>query len=64
DGKVKKHVCACGKAFSTSGHLSRHERTHTNIKPFACPIPNCTSRFSRHDNMRQHFRSHQVSSLF
>ncbi|RKP00778.1 hypothetical protein CXG81DRAFT_7760, partial [Caulochytrium protostelioides] len=53
----KKHACAtCGKAFSTSGHLSRHERTHTNIRPFKCPVSGCSSRFSRHDNMIQHYR--------
>ncbi|KAI9206013.1 uncharacterized protein BJ171DRAFT_422371, partial [Polychytrium aggregatum] len=48
----------CGKSFSTSGHLSRHTRIHLNIKPFCCPFPDCSSRFSRQDNMRQHYKIH------
>ncbi|KAJ3129122.1 transcriptional repressor [Nowakowskiella sp. JEL0407] len=58
----RRHVChyeGCGKNFSTSGHLARHRRLHTGAKPFSCPIDNCTSRFNRHDNMLQHWRSHQ-----
>ncbi|KAI9340760.1 hypothetical protein DFJ73DRAFT_627873, partial [Zopfochytrium polystomum] len=41
-----------------SGHLARHARIHAGIKPYPCPIVGCTSRFSRQDNMLQHFRSH------
>ncbi|KAI8808733.1 hypothetical protein BJ742DRAFT_667314, partial [Cladochytrium replicatum] len=58
----RRYLCqfeGCGKNFSTSGHLARHRRLHTGAKPFACPIENCTSRFNRHDNMLQHWRSHQ-----
>lgn len=32
-----RYVCShpgCGKTFSTSGHVSRHERIHQNIRPF------------------------------
>ncbi|KAI8844236.1 hypothetical protein BC829DRAFT_400364 [Chytridium lagenaria] len=48
----------CLKMFTTSGHLSRHIKGHSGAKPYACPIQGCTSRFSRHDNMMQHYRSH------
>lgn len=58
----------CGKVFSTSGHMTRHYRIHRYIYPFFCVsdanaisgqktfkclIPDCTSYFSRHDNMKQ-----------
>ncbi|KAJ2669496.1 transcriptional repressor [Coemansia spiralis] len=57
----RKYVCTftgCGKAFTTSGHLSRHFRIHTGEKNYHCLYPGCTSRFSRQDNMMQHYRTH------
>ncbi|KAJ3039801.1 transcriptional repressor [Rhizophlyctis rosea] len=55
----KRHYCdECEKSFTTSGHLARHKRIHSGIKPFDCPLPECDSRFSRQDNMMQHYRTH------
>ncbi|KAJ2523596.1 transcriptional repressor [Coemansia sp. RSA 2049] len=57
----RKYVCTfagCGKAFTTSGHLSRHFRIHTGEKNYHCLYPGCSSRFSRQDNMMQHYRTH------
>jgi uncharacterized Zn-finger protein len=48
----------CQKGFNSLSHLQRHERIHSGDKPFSCPIENCPSRFSRHDNMMQHYRTH------
>lgn len=41
-----------------SGHLARHNRIHTGEKNFQCLMPGCTSKFSRQDNMMQHYRTH------
>ncbi|KAJ2712113.1 transcriptional repressor, partial [Coemansia spiralis] len=60
-GGKRRYACGfpgCGKAFTTSGHLSRHYRIHTGEKNYHCMYPGCMSRFSRQDNMMQHYRTH------
>jgi len=57
----RKFPCTiCGKYFTTSGHLSRHGRTHTGEKNYECPYKDCGSRFSRQDNCMQHYRTHMA----
>ncbi|KAJ3123146.1 transcriptional repressor [Nowakowskiella sp. JEL0407] len=48
----------CGRSFTSSGHLVRHQRIHTGSRPYSCLIPGCPAKFSRHDNSMQHYRSH------
>ncbi|XP_030633575.1 vascular endothelial zinc finger 1b [Chanos chanos] len=53
----KNHPCEmCGKAFRDVYHLNRHKLSHSDEKPFECPI--CQQRFKRKDRMTYHVRSH------
>ncbi|XP_026799685.3 vascular endothelial zinc finger 1 isoform X2 [Pangasianodon hypophthalmus] len=53
----KNHGCEmCGKAFRDVYHLNRHKLSHSDEKPFECPI--CQQRFKRKDRMTYHVRSH------
>ncbi|VEU21550.1 DEKNAAC102268 [Brettanomyces naardenensis] len=55
----RKYKCKmCGKAFTTSGHLARHNRIHTGVKNHICPYEGCNARFSRQDNCMQHYKTH------
>ncbi|KAK6473245.1 vascular endothelial zinc finger 1-like isoform X1 [Huso huso] len=54
----KNHGCdMCGKAFRDVYHLNRHKLSHSDEKPFECPI--CQQRFKRKDRMTYHVRSHE-----
>ncbi|CAL8288832.1 unnamed protein product [Boreogadus saida] len=56
----KNHPCeACGKAFRDVYHLNRHRLSHSDEKPYSCPV--CQQRFKRKDRMSYHVRSHQGS---
>ncbi|KAJ3035917.1 hypothetical protein HDV00_003318 [Rhizophlyctis rosea] len=57
----KRYICEeCDGDFSTSGHLARHRRIHTGVKPYVCLLEGCNKQFSRLDNMMQHYRSHML----
>ena len=44
----------CSKAFVEAGQLRRHEKTHTDAKPFKCEIEPCTFSTNRKDKLKEH----------
>ncbi|KAJ4154904.1 hypothetical protein LMH87_000175 [Akanthomyces muscarius] len=47
DSRKDKECRICHRVFARSEHLTRHFRTHTDDKPFACP--SCSQSFRRLD---------------
>ncbi|KAK3394555.1 hypothetical protein B0H63DRAFT_49670 [Podospora didyma] len=64
DRSGKRYPCryrdshGCEKTFTTSGHASRHSKIHTAEKAVPCSFPNCSKKFTRADNMKQHLETH------
>ncbi|KAK9796557.1 putative C2H2-type domain-containing protein [Seiridium cardinale] len=46
----------CHRSFSRTEHLTRHERSHRNEKPFSCDY--CDARFTRKDLIKTHTVRH------
>ena len=55
------YVCPekdCGKTFPSLSRVKRHYIIHTGAKPFKCLNSRCPKKFSRKDNMLQHYKTH------
>ncbi|WWC89622.1 uncharacterized protein L201_004547 [Kwoniella dendrophila CBS 6074] len=60
---TSRHTCDfkdCGKSFSTSSHLRRHERSHTGNKPHTCKF--CGKSFVRKEVCQRHEGLHSTPS--
>ena len=51
-GKLVFDCTLCGRASSTSSHLTRHMRTHSGDRPYACTT--CGMAFARSGDLTRH----------
>jgi uncharacterized Zn-finger protein len=60
---VRPYACdsvGCGKTFTRSDELRRHQRIHLDERSFACPL--CPKRFLRSDHLSKHLLIHSKAA--
>lgn len=58
---IKSYICpyeGCTMELPTLSRIKRHYIVHTKLRPFKCLNKDCSKRFSRKDNMLQHYKIH------
>lgn len=51
----------CGKAFHDKIRLGTHMRSHSNLRPYLCKIPNCNKAFTLPCILASHHRTHDIA---
>jgi uncharacterized Zn-finger protein len=63
DRKFKCDEKNCNKAFNMKIHLDNHQRIHSNLSPFECPLPQCHTAFKQKHQVKIHLRNkHNINS--
>ncbi|KAL3685267.1 hypothetical protein R1sor_003289 [Riccia sorocarpa] len=58
--KEKKYTCQeCDYAASKPALLIQHLRSHSDQKPFSCPVDGCLCKYKRQDHLLRHMRKHE-----
>lgn len=56
----RKYLCTvCMKSFKRQDHLSGHLLTHSDKKPFSCPVENCGKSYCDSRSLKRHLDQHE-----
>lgn len=56
---VRSKTCpTCGREFKKISRLNQHILTHSDVKPFVCPVPGCGKAYKRREHLKNHATSH------
>ncbi len=53
----------CGKSFPHRAKLERHALSHSNLRPFKCLEPGCTSAFKDESTLKNHMKRLHLGGL-
>lgn len=57
---LKVHSCECGRSYTRSEHLRRHQKNHTQEGALVCEVPDCGKTFHRVDLLMRHQERHNL----
>ncbi|RUS13954.1 hypothetical protein BC938DRAFT_477597 [Jimgerdemannia flammicorona] len=53
-------LSGCGKRFSRPDSLTTHVKTHSNVRPYVCPVKGCGKAYYHSRSLRKHEKTHDV----
>ncbi|ORX52785.1 hypothetical protein DM01DRAFT_1408111 [Hesseltinella vesiculosa] len=58
------YLIDCEKRFSRPDSLNTHIRTHSNIRPYTCPVNGCPKAYFHSRSLRKHVKGHEAAGIF
>lgn len=56
---INMKALGCGKRFSRPDSLTTHVKTHSNVRPFICPVKGCQKAYYHSRSLKKHEKTHE-----